>query len=406
MEVGLPWTLRMTLYAFAIVILPYIFVGWRLNASLKLMFPDYSKFNRRIIIIFMIFVNLLPFMVLILYVTGHSNLLTHGQNISVIDILIVFPFWVGFLTVFELFFYFVAIDLIGLFVKKIPRNIEISFSKPAAYLRAFLFLFLFIYVAASVYFDTYTVRIDSYVSNIQNLPRELKDLKLTLVGDLQIDRYTQETKINDFHLQLKRSDPDILFFAGDLVTRGTHFIPQGLDVMCQTKAGIERIACVGDHDVWSNAAQIAHGLEACGWRFLDNSHRVISYKNRMILVTGITYVYSRRISRQQLDNLLAAAPRADVKILLVHQPSQMVIAAAKRNNYDLMLAGHTHGGQIVFKPFGMTITPTMFENSFYSGKYQLGSLHLFVTNGIGLTMMPLRFRAPAEIQQITLRPAP
>ena len=182
----------------------------------------------------------------------------------------------------------------------------------------------------------------------------------------------------------------------------TRSCPQGLEVMCNTDARIERIACVGDHDVWSNASQIAQGMVNCGWKFLDNKHHIIKYKGCDILVTGITYVYSRRINPGQLQELLVNAPEADLKILLVHQPSQMVMEAAKKYNYHVMLAGHTHGGQIVFKPFGITLTPTMFENSFYSGSYQLGTLTLFVTNGIGLTMMPLRFRAPAEIQQITI----
>jgi predicted MPP superfamily phosphohydrolase len=141
---------------------------------------------------------------------------------------------------------------------------------------------------------------------------------------------------------------------------------------------------------------------ACGWQFLDNSHRVIRYNGKRILVTGVTYVYSRRINPGQLQSLIGSAPDADLKVLLVHQPSQMVIRAAREAGYHIMMAGHTHGGQIVFKPFGFTLTPTMFENSFYSGYYLLDKLHLFVTNGIGLTMMPVRFRAPAEIQQITL----
>jgi uncharacterized protein len=398
----LPWTLRMTLYAFAIVILPYILVGWKLNSSLKSLFPEHKRLTKRIIITFFMLLNLLPFIILILFISGNISDYIYKETVSWFDYLFVFPFWIGFLTIFELFFYFLALDFIQYILGKVYKDKKEILTNPLSYFRIILFALFFIYVSVTCYRDTYKVRIASYEVKLKNIPAELKGLNLALVGDVQIDRFTQKEKIDNFHTKLSQVDPDILLFAGDLVTRGTHFIPQGVDVMCNTEAKIDRVACVGDHDVWSSASMIANGLEKCGWTFLDNQHHIIEFRGRKILVTGITYVYSRRTNPGQLEELLQNAPPSDLKILLVHQPSQMVINAAEKHKYDIMLAGHTHGGQIVFKPFGFTLTPTMFENSFYSGRYQLNALNLFVTNGIGLTMMPLRFRAPAEIQQIRI----
>ena len=399
----MPWTLRMTLYASAVALLPYLFVGWRLQSAFQAIFPDYRKLFKRSIIGLFIFLNLLPILVLVLYLTGNIADYVYEQEVSFFDILFIIPFWIGFLTIFELFFYFVAIEIIQILTDRISPVKSKLLITPAAYTKVILFVLFLLYVSVKSYNDTYSIRIDNHIVSLKNLPDGLSDLRLALVGDIQIDRFTQTKKIDSFHSQLEQIDPDILLFSGDLVTRGTHFIPQGLSVMCSTDARIGRAACVGDHDVWSNALQIAQGLEQCGWTFLDNSHHIFRYKEHSILITGITYVYSRRINPGMLQELLTYAPKADLKILLVHQPSQMIIQTAQRYNYDLMLAGHTHGGQIVFKPFGITLTPTMFENSFYSGRYQLGSLNLFVTNGIGLTMMPVRFRAPAEIQQIILK---
>ncbi len=399
----MPWTLRMTLYACAVGILPYLFVGWRLNSALHLIFPDHKKLIKRMILVLFIFLNLLPFIVLILYFTGNAGIYTSHHEITWFDIFIIFPFWIGFITIFELFFYFVGIEIIQFFSGKIKSRISERILKPAAYLRVILFISFLLYVSVKSYSDTYNVQIASYTANLKNLPAELHDLKLALVGDVQIDRYTQDKKIQAFHSQLTTVNPELLFFAGDLVTRGTHFIPQGLEVLCNTDPRMKRIACVGDHDIWSDARQIARGLVDCNWTFLDNQHHIVDLKGHKILVTGITYVYSRRSNPGQLKQLLGNAPEAVLKILLVHQPSQLVIQTAKEYGYHIMLAGHTHGGQIVFKPFGITLTPTMFENSFYSGQYDLGSLNLFITNGIGLTMMPLRFRAPAEIQEIILK---
>jgi predicted MPP superfamily phosphohydrolase len=205
-----------------------------------------------------------------------------------------------------------------------------------------------------------------------------------------------------FIKKIKSLSPDILFFAGDLVTRGTSFIDEGVDVLCTTKARLARIACVGDHDIWSNAGKIADGLQKCGWGFLDNGHQVVSYKGAKILVTGVSYVYSKRISPPELQNLLETAPVADVKIILVHQPSKLVIKTAAKYGYHLLLAGHTHGGQIILKPFGITITPTQFENDLYSGIAEENQMKILITEGIGVSIIPLRYRAQGEIVQFKL----
>jgi len=399
----LPWPYRMTLIALAFVALPYIFVSWRLIKALKILLPQYQRRVKRLVIGSAIFLNLLPVFVVVTYLTGSSSRFIYGTEVNFLDILVVFPFWLGFLTIFESFFYFILFSIIDLVISKRINENKIIWQRRFSAIKIIFIILMFCNVLIVTAIDTYTVKTTEFNAVIEKLPSELDGLKIALVGDLQIDRFTQETKIKAFYDALNQSNPDLLLFAGDLVTRGTFYIPQGLNVLCDTKANIERIACVGDHDIWSNAQQISRGLVNCGWIFLDNQHHLTGFQGKQILITGVTYVYSRRSNPDRLKQLLGDAPTADVKILLVHQPSRLVIDFARQYGYHIMLAGHTHGGQIVFKPFGLTLTPTMFENNYYSGFFLLDKLNLFITNGIGLTMIPLRYRAPAEIQQITLR---
>jgi len=77
---------------------------------------------------------------------------------------------------------------------------------------------------------------------------------------------------------------------------------------------------------------------------------------------------------------------------------------ARNEGYNLLVAGHTHGGGVAFGIPGLFLwAPASFESSFVSGLFHLGSLDLIVTNGLGLTLAPVRFHAPAEIVLITLR---
>ena len=237
---------------------------------------------------------------------------------------------------------------------------------------------------------------------VQGLPESLKGLKLTLLGDIQIDRYTQGKKIIDFQNKINKNQTDIIMFAGDLVTRGQHFIPQALDIICNMPENPHKIAVMGDHDYWANPHKISTGMKDCGWDFLQNQHQLIQYNGNRILVTGITNIYSRRINKSTFDRILSTAPESDFKILLTHQPSPNLVRLAASHGYNLFLGGHTHGGQIAFKPFGFTITMSMFETPFFSGQYQYQNMPVIVTNGIGLTLAAIRYNVPAEITLITL----
>ena len=354
-------------------------------------------------IIFLL-VNLLPFIILIYHFTGNLNsLFIFTNDIQTADYFLHYPFWILQITIIESLVYFLIIDVIQIFVKKRNSPSTINWIKNLSKFKIGIFVFFLLYVGIRTYFDTNTIKTSSFEVEINNLPAAIKELNLALISDIQIDRYTQEKKIERFHEQLEKVNPDLIFFAGDIVTSGKHFIPMAVKALCNSQANLERIACLGDHDVWSDSNMIVSGLKNCDWETLNNQHHIIEYEGARILVTGITYVYDQRISQQKLNQILAAAPEADLKILLVHQPANVVKAAAEKNGYNLLLAGHTHGGQVVFRPFGIPLTPTQVESPIYRGHHKIGDLNVIITNGIGMTMWPIRYQAPAEIVKINLK---
>jgi hypothetical protein len=94
-----------------------------------------------------------------------------------------------------------------------------------------------------------------------------------------------------------------------------------------------------------------------------------------------------------------------VRILLAHQPAEEVIEMAAAAGYDIVLAGHTHGGQIVFHPLGIPLTPSMRETKYYRGHHMVGGMHVVVTRGVGLTLAPVRYHARAEVTTVVLQAA-
>jgi predicted MPP superfamily phosphohydrolase len=396
----------MMLITFAIVIIPYSYVAWRLINAVAMFYPQYHRTLKIVIPVIFLLLNLLPIISGIAYLLGqYRNLFYFSDHFSIFDLLILIPYWIGLIIVLEILPYFLASDLFLLVSRWFSASLKTNLAKWIALIKIALIVLFVIFVSIRTYLDTTKISISEYKIPVKNLPPGFEELNLVLTADVQIDKYTPEQKSENFSQIIRKLKPDLLFFAGDLVTSGTFYIDQGVDVLCDTEAKLARIACVGDHDIWSDAGRIAAGIQNCGWDFLDDQHKTVSYKDKKILVTGVSYVYSKRISLPALKELLQSAPDADLKILIVHQPSKMVIEIAAEFGYDVLLAGHTHGGQIIFRPFGFTITPTQMENDIFTGFYEKNDMHVIITNGIGVSLVPIRYRAQGEIVQFRLKRA-
>lgn len=392
------WQLNMIL-RIALALLPvYLYCGWRISSALIQFFGFSPAWTRSIIAAGILFVNLLPLTILYRGRSGElSRLVLFEPSLQIADFWLNFPFWIGLIVAIESVLYLAGLDLLGGLLRLVPAWRPQNWLNLKSALVLGLVLFFTLFAVYRVYRDSYDVRLKSFQVALKDLPPEMQDLRLTFISDVQVDRYSGEMKLKRYREQVAAADGDLILFGGDLVTSGENFIEPALELLGRHRAPLGKVACLGDHDFWANPGRIAGGLRASGWDFLDNAHRVVDYRGKRILVTGVTYIYSRRISERDLRELLGRAPAGDLKILLVHQPAGMVVRLAEEYGYHLLLAGHTHGGQLVFRPFGLTLTPTRLENQFYSGRYPFGRMTVLVTNGVGLTLAPFRYRAPAEV---------
>lgn len=391
----------MVVNIFLLLLIGYIYVGFRFSRAFSDLFSTSITKTRIATFGILLLLNLFPILILLYFASGNLNeFFTLKNQLHWQDYVFLYPFWIGIIVLMEVFPYYLLTDIASIIFRIIKFSFLKSGLKWASIIKFILPIFFIFFISIKSYLDTNKIKVKQYLVPIQNLNNDFQDLKLVLFADLQVDRYTQREKLLNVKEKINRLNADLILSAGDLVTYGEDFITEGVNLLCSLNAKVSRVSCLGDHDHWSNSGEISSGLQKCGWNFLENQHYVIPYNDHKILVTGVVYIYSRRISSEKLDSLLTNAPPADLKILLVHQPSQKVIRAAKKHGYDMVLAGHTHGGQIVFKPFGFDLTPSMFENPHFSGYGDDLGIPVIITNGIGLTLAPLRYNAPTEISQI------
>jgi len=401
----------------AFFLLPvFIYVGVRLSAALAdCCLKKNRKTKRKIhlIVFFVIFwLYLLPIMLMVFYLLEKfHHLFVFKPSLQWQDYFFFFPFWWGVICVVEIFPYFVLLDIILCLSKikqffatrwRIYKLSKYKVRKWLAFLKVGIVLFFCIYVGFRIYFDTYHIEMETRKITIKNLPQEFEGLRLCLIGDIHVNRFTPTKKLEILKKTLQSGQNHLNFFAGDLVSRGIDYIDRALETLCNPKGKIANVACMGDHDYWATPRKIYREMKRCNWKFLQNNHFLISYKSKQILITGITHIYSQKISKEKLEAILANSPPAQLKILIVHQPMEFLLKTAARFGYHLVLAGHTHGGQIVTHVFGFPVNLSLKETGYYSGLYQLDGLKIFVTNGTGQTLAPFRYHAPATIDQLIL----
>jgi len=116
-------------------------------------------------------------------------------------------------------------------------------------------------------------------------------------------------------------------------------------------------------------------------------------------------VYRKAAYPSQIERLAAARPHGQLDIFIAHQPSTWLVQSVAGAGYDLFLGGHTHGGQVTFPLPGFLLTGSSFETRYVTGTFRLGSTLASVNNGLGMTLAPIRYQAPAEVTVISVEAA-
>jgi len=181
--------------------------------------------------------------------------------------------------------------------------------------------------------------------------------------------------------------PDFVCFTGDIIEEAK-FLPEALEVLSGIKAPMYGVP--GNHDYWSRApfAEISKCFASTGGAWLLDETRIIA--NGKINLIGMAHMGPKHA---------LPSPKPGMKnILLIHYPAW---AKAFDQKFDLMLAGHSHGGQVRIPFYGPLIVP------FSVDEYDLGLFHtkagpLYVNAGIGWFPYPIRFNCRPEITVIEI----
>ncbi|MEW6213169.1 MAG: metallophosphoesterase [Acidobacteriota bacterium] len=400
----MPWSLRMLIYITLVAIALQFYVALKVSSAIAILARWTRKRARMTTAAIWVWIVLYPVAVIgshWLNIDGVSR--RFQQSNLLLDALITYPYWVGVIMAFQAAMLFILSDTARLALFPLYRKHKQAWLRWNAWIVIATVSAGTIYTAIRIYTDTFTVSARETELRIAGLPAELDGFRIVQIADLQADGRTNGNKLDRFIDEVNRLNADLILFGGDLVTSGTDHIETGAAAFNRMKARRGIYACLGDHDYFSDSRLVRSSLEKNGVTVLNNTATVVPVDSSFISLTGLTNVYRTRPSDVALRTIEEQRPRGPVNILLTHQPSREIVRYAVGNRYDLVTAGHTHGGQIVLPfPFFL-LTPSSFETDYVSGFYRVGETTVSVTNGLGLTLAPVRYRAGAEVTLIVLR---
>jgi predicted MPP superfamily phosphohydrolase len=240
---------------------------------------------------------------------------------------------------------------------------------------------------------------------IPGLHPELDGLRLVQISDLHIGNTLEATRLERMVERTNALDPDVIALTGDLFDFDPSCIDEGAQRLAALRARLGVYAVLGNHDSYAGAEEIASALARLAPDIVLLRDRVARLPLKQPLyLAGVEdpgrHWSARELEMGGLEAVAAERPDDGPTILLVHRPQAFPQAA--RLGFPLVLAGHTHGGQLALPTPGGRYNLARLVTGFTRGLYRANGSTLYVNRGIGVGGPALRINCPREIATIEL----
>jgi len=238
---------------------------------------------------------------------------------------------------------------------------------------------------------------------IPDWPAECDGFRVAVLADLHVGSpFNGLDKLRDIvELTLER-EPDLVLLAGDYVIHGVlggQFVsPEDAAVELAALAAPAGVfAVLGNHDWWFDAQRVTRALESVQIPVLEDRSLSIRHGRCEFSLVGVGDFWE---GAHDVEAALADVPDGASTLLFTHNPD---LFPRVPEGVTLTIAGHTHGGQVYLPGIGRPIVPSQFGERFAIGHIVEKDRHLFVSPGLGTSILPVRFLVPPEITILDLR---
>lgn len=246
------------------------------------------------------------------------------------------------------------------------------------------------------------IEVSEYRVPIAGLGRELDGLRIVHLTDIHHGLYFSAEAVLAAVDLANSLDPDFVALTGDYVSYSRNFAHSAAELLGCLRARRGVYAVLGNHDFRVGADLITRALRRQGIEVLRNRHTVVCAGGADLHLAGVDDLwYSASLPRA-----LRSIPRGRPVILLSHNPQ--IVASAAHYSVDLVLSGHTHGGQVRLPFLERKKNGEPLRRRFHTGWDSWGRTRIYISRGIGTIVLPVRLACPPEMPVFTLaaRPAP
>ncbi len=255
--------------------------------------------------------------------------------------------------------------------------------------KIFLFLSgLGLLVLCYTLLEPYMLTVRSY-----KIPHDkLAGIKIAFATDFHFGTNPIETyRAEKILRQIKMQNADLVLLGGDYVNghNKTSVMSEEKIISFLQQLPKPVYAVLGNHDSYYGKADVLQIFQAAQIPVLDNQNQKLTIKDQKISIAGIADYYT-----DTPDISKALAKAENMVILLTHTPD---VLGQNNIKADLILAGHTHGGQVVLPLVGAPLVPLENDKKYNHGLFYKDQTPLIVSSGLGTSLLPIRFNVLPEI---------
>lgn len=275
-------------------------------------------------------------------------------------------------------------------------------------------------VADAACFAPERLRLQRYTVPIRDLPLQFEGLRLAQLTDTHLGPRVPAELIDAAIEMALGVKPDVFLLTGDYVHCGLEWIEPATRQFEQLVAsGKPVLGVLGNHDWFNNGALMTRSLREVGVRMIDNDRLFLNAagpdgfslddraSESSVCIAGLGDLRQDHIDR---DKALAEIAESIPRLVLAHNPDSAEEPGVTRRGaprIDLMICGHTHGGQVRIPGLGTgSGLMSRFGDRYSAGLVQGPACQVLISRGIGISLVPFRFLVPPEVVEITLTRAP
>lgn len=240
------------------------------------------------------------------------------------------------------------------------------------------------------YIEPKMLVVKEYKIRTSNLPDNFDSFKIVHFSDLHYMMTTKQDDLKKIVKEINKQKPDIIVFTGDLVDRSILLneeeIKELINILKKLDPKIEVLSVIGNHDYQMDYYNIIS--EELKWHTLDNTYEYV-YNNstKPIVFVGLDDLTKGNIDIPNAFSYLNETQEDNYTIVLTHEPD--AVDAFKNYDFDLVLSGHSHLGQVRIPGIGAIITPEG-SKKYYDEHYKINNADLYINGGIGTSTIKFR----------------